>query len=208
MWLRKLSAGRIFSVDDVDPVPVVIVFGAQVKQGGPGSFLTGRLAATADLVRSGKADVVLASGDRNGESGDEIAAMTTYLVNKGVPRAQIVGDGLGLRTLDTGLRASRTYGVRRALVVSQAFHLPRVVALCTHAGLDVSGVIAECDCRRRILQKNLAREVLLARPKAVLDMVVGKRVTVSSPPDPAVRDALRNRSAVHAQAGGGDVSAP
>ena len=47
---------------------------------------------------------------------------------------------LGRDTYDSCVRAQRIFGVTRALVVSQAYHVPRAVAICRSVGLDVDGV--------------------------------------------------------------------
>ena len=103
--VRVAAGDRIRTVADAPELPVAIVLGAQVRDGWPMGFLRGRLDTTAELVHAGRTRVVLASGNGNGESGDEIAAMTEYLVSVGVDRARIVGEPLGLRTFDTCSRA-------------------------------------------------------------------------------------------------------
>jgi len=58
------------------------------------------------LVRSGRARVVLVSGDGNGASGDEPAAMTAYLTGRlGVDPWRVVGDPFELDTYDSCSRA-------------------------------------------------------------------------------------------------------
>jgi vancomycin permeability regulator SanA len=76
------------------------------------------------------------------------------------------------------------YGVRRALLVSQRFHLPRAVTLCRSMGIDADGVAARCDgCLDTTLAKNRAREMPAAW-KAVLDRVRNRPPAVASPPAP------------------------
>ncbi|MFD1812099.1 SanA/YdcF family protein [Rhodococcus gannanensis] len=184
------AAGRVHEVDDAPDAPVVIVLGAKVRGGAPMPMLAGRLDVGAELVRTGKARAVLVSGDANGTSGDEIAAMTDYLVDKGVDRDLIVGDGYGLDTYDTCVRAAQTYGVTRALIVSQEPHVSRAVALCEHAGIDAHGVRGYChDCRSITVARNTARE-WLARPKAVLDMFSNRPPKVETAPTDALERAL------------------
>jgi vancomycin permeability regulator SanA len=171
--------------------PVVVVFGAELAPGGqrPKPFLAGRLDVAAELFRAGKVRAVLVSGDAAGTSGDEVAVMTRYLVERGVPAGRIVADPHGLDTYDTCARAADVYGIRRALLVSQSFHLPRAVALCRHLGIDADGVDARCDtCRDATLRKNTARE-LGANVKAVWDALTGRQPAVQSPPDPSVTNA-------------------
>lgn len=187
----RLAAGdRIRAVADAPVLPVAIVLGAQVRDGWPMGFLRGRLDTTADLIHSGRARVVLASGNGSGESGDEIAAMTDYLVGVGVDRRRIVGDPLGLRTFDTCYRARHTFGVTQAFVVTQGFHAVRTVALARKVGLDVIGVPSECETTRVGYLRNAGREYLFARPLAVVVLLTRTRPTVDSAPDPAVADAL------------------
>ena len=190
VWIRVAAAGRIYDAEDAPEWPVVVVLGAQVENTWPMAFLAGRLDTAAKLVHAGKAKVVLVSGNGSGQSGDEITAMTEYLVSKGIDRTKIVGDPLGLRTYDTFARAVGVFGIDRTLVVSQGFHVPRAIALCREVGLDAIGVNGGCDCSARSLARNRAREWLLARPKAVLDILFLDSPTVTSPPSDAVTLAL------------------
>ncbi|MGU3434009.1 SanA/YdcF family protein [Actinomycetes bacterium M1A6_2h] len=172
-WVAHLSSGRIHDVADAPAAPTVIVLGSQVRDGKPMKFLQGRLDAAIDLVRDGRAQNVLVSGDGNGASGNEIAAMTDYLVAAGIARDVITGDPHGVDTYDTCARAATTYGVTHALIVTQGLHVSRAVALCREKGIDVDGVDASCDCNRLALARNYARE-WLARPKVVLDLLSGR----------------------------------
>ncbi|MFF0816262.1 vancomycin high temperature exclusion protein [Rhodococcus sp. NPDC003318] len=190
--VASAAAGRVHDVADAPEAPVVIVLGAKVRDGAPMSFLAGRLDVGAELVRTGKAGAVLVSGDANGTSGNEIAAMTQYLVDRGIDRDLIVGDDYGLDTYDTCVRAARTFGVRRALIVSQDPHVTRAVALCRHAGIDADGVRGDCDCRTITIARNTARE-WLARPKAVLDMLSDRAPKVQTPPTDALERVLASR---------------
>ncbi|TCO52592.1 DUF218 domain-containing protein [Actinocrispum wychmicini] len=133
-WAYIASGGHRYDVADAPNAPVVIVFGAKIQADQPLPFLAGRLDVTADLVKQGKAAAVLVSGDENGSSGNETRAMSAYLVGKGVDPAKIVVDPHGVDTYDTCARAMRVYGVSRALLVTQSYHLPRAVTLCRTLG--------------------------------------------------------------------------
>lgn len=191
LWTRAASHNHLHSVADAPHAPVVIVFGAQLVDGRPRPFLAGRLTITAELVRRGHATAVLVSGDADGSSGNETAAMTRYLTERGVAARRIVADPYGRDTYDTCVRAARVYQIDRALLVTQSFHLPRAVALCRQAGIDADGVAARCDdCRRVTLLRNRVRETF-ACGKAVIDTARGRPPAVDSPPDRAIADALR-----------------
>lgn len=187
-WIAVVSFGRVNDVADAPESPVVIVLGSQVRDGKPMKYLSGRLDAAIAVLKSGRAQAVLVSGDANGQSGNEIAAMTNYLVDAGIDPAKIVGDDYGLDTYDSCHRASTTFGVTEALVVSQGLHVSRAVALCRDAGIDAQGVDAECDCNRLALARNFGRE-WLARPKAILDLWSGREPAVVTEPTNALTTA-------------------
>lgn len=85
-----LSYGKVHDVADTEPRDVAIVLGAQVLPSGtPSAYLRGRLDVAADLYRSGKAKVILVSGDHRETHYNEPKVMKTYLVSKGVPAARI-----------------------------------------------------------------------------------------------------------------------
>ena len=124
-----LSAGRIHDVADTEPRDVAIVLGAQVLPSGtPSPYLRGRLDVAADLYRSGKAKVILVSGDNREAHYNEPKVMKKYLVSKGIPEAKIVEDLAGLDTYDTCVRARRIFGVNQAIMVTQDYHEIRTVA--------------------------------------------------------------------------------
>jgi vancomycin permeability regulator SanA len=207
-WTRMAASGHIYGetdlsggsggsggsgVDGAAPTAdVVLVLGAQVAPGGgqPMPFLRSRLDTAAHLVREGRAKVILVSGDSRGDSGNETAVMVSYLTGVGIEPGRIVADPYGLDTYDSCVRAAEVYGVTRALVVTQSFHLARAVALCRHAGMDADGIGARCDgCRTVTLVRNWGRDYF-ACSKAALDVLGGSRPAVESSANNAVTEAL------------------
>ncbi|MEU7850168.1 ElyC/SanA/YdcF family protein [Micromonospora parva] len=194
LWTTLAARGHVYAAAAAPTADVVIVLGTEVAadRQRPGDRLAGRLDTAAELVTSGRATVVLVSGDGGGASGDEPAVMTTYLSERGVDRRRVVADPFGLDTYDTCARAREVYGVERALIVTQSYHLSRAVTLCRHLGLDVDGVTARCDgCGTALLAEKSVRDYF-ASGKAAWDAVRSRPPAVSSPADPAVQNALRN----------------
>jgi len=140
IWTRVASAPYRHAAQDVPEAPVALVLGAGLRGGKPTPFLAGRLDVAADLYRRGKVKVLLVSGDNSRREYDEPGAMRAYLIDRGIPSRVIVADYAGLDTWDSCTRAKRVFGVSRATVVTQRFHLPRAVALCREAGLEAFGV--------------------------------------------------------------------
>lgn len=192
IWTTAAAVGHIQDVAGAPAADVVIVLGTTVGAGGqPEARLAGRLRTAADLVTAGRARVVLVSGDGGGESGDEPAAMTAYLTGRlGVNPARVVADPDGLDTYDSCIRARDVYGVRRALIVTQSYHLSRAVTLCRSLGVDVDGVPARCDgCGTALLAEKSVRDYF-ASGKAAWDAVRRRPPAVTSPPSPAIQAAL------------------
>nr|CEL14805.1 integral membrane protein [Kibdelosporangium sp. MJ126-NF4]CTQ96566.1 integral membrane protein [Kibdelosporangium sp. MJ126-NF4] len=191
-WSYIASGGHRFEAAEAPEAPVAIVFGAKLANGRPMPFLAGRLDVTVELVKAGKVKAVLVSGDAGGTSGNETKAMTEYLAGQGVDPKLVVIDPSGLDTFDTCARAARVYGVDRALLVTQPYHLPRAVALCRSLGIQADGVEATCDCTTASLVKNRLRE-WLATVGAVPEAVWGRDPAVLSTPDSSVRDLIAAR---------------
>ena len=191
-WTVLAAAGHRHDVADAPAADVVLVLGTTVAPDGqPENRLAGRLTTAAELVTTGRARVVLVSGDGGGDSGDETAAMTSYLTGTlGVDPTRVVADPSGLDTYDSCSRARDVYGVRKALVVTQAYHLSRAVALCRTLGIDTEGVAARCDgCGTALLAEKSARDYF-ASVKAAWDAITRRAPLITSPPSPAVTDAL------------------
>lgn len=123
--------------------PVAIVPGASVhRDGSPSPQLADRLSTALGLARAGRVQRILVSGARNG-AYDEAGPMRHWLTQHGLHPSAVLDDHAGFRTLDTMERAARVYDVRKAVVCTQSFHLPRAVFLARRAGIDAVGLAAD-----------------------------------------------------------------
>lgn len=141
IWVRADASAHEYSTADAPNAPVALVLGAGLKADGtPSPYLQDRLDDALALYRGGKVTALLVSGDNGTATHDEPTAMMDYLVAHGVPAAQVVRDYAGFDTYDSCVRAKKIFGVTKALVVTQTYHLPRAVFLCRQAGIDATGV--------------------------------------------------------------------
>jgi vancomycin permeability regulator SanA len=171
-------------------VPVGLVFGAGVVDGKPTPMLLERLKLGAELYRRGKVKVLLVTGDNSRKDYDEPSAMRDILVAEGVPQTRIVLDYAGFDTWDSCARAKRIFGVDRAIVVTQNFHLPRAMTLCRAAGIETWGV--GDDSTRYAAPATIAlylREVPAA-VKATYTLAVRPQPYFLGPREPGIRRAL------------------
>lgn len=139
-FVRTDGGARVRSVADVPAEPVGIVFGAGVVGDSPSPYLASRLDVALALWRAHKIKVFLVTGDNSVPDYNEPRAMRDYLEAHGVPADLIVLDYAGFDTWESCARAKQIFGVDHAVVVSQAFHVPRAVYLCRAAGIDAYGV--------------------------------------------------------------------
>ncbi|MYS06652.1 hypothetical protein GTW71_09435 [Streptomyces sp. SID6041] len=139
-WMHTAAAGKLRTTADVPARDVAVVFGAGLWKGRPTPYLAHRLDAAAELYRTGKVRVLLVTGDNSRTAYDEPSAMRAYLTGRGVPDGRIVSDYAGFDTWDSCVRARKVFGVDRAVLVTQDFHIKRAVALCGRAGVDAYGV--------------------------------------------------------------------
>jgi SanA protein len=124
--------------------PVAIVFGAGIRSdGGLSPMLRDRMDTAMDLYRAGLVRKLLVSGDNRFVNYDEPGRMYDYAVARGLPPEDVVRDYAGRRTYDTCYRASAIFGVSRAILVTQRFHLPRAIFTCRNLGVDAIGFSAD-----------------------------------------------------------------
>ncbi|MYU34573.1 hypothetical protein GTW52_15885 [Streptomyces sp. SID8358] len=187
-WLHTTADARVRSTADAPARQVAVVFGAGLWQGRPSPYLAHRLDAAAELYRSGKVKVLLVTGDNSRVEYDEPDAMRTYLTAHGVPDGRIVSDYAGFDTWDSCVRAKKIFGVDRAVLVSQGFHIRRAVALCRSAGIDAYGVGVDA-VHDATWYYGGAREVFAAG-KALLDVVFEPDPRFLGPRETGVTEAL------------------
>ena len=160
----------ILLIGEVDHAPVAIVLGAKVKADGePSDILRDRLLTAIDLYRAGSIDKILVSGDDGQVEYDEVNAMRLYLLAADVDPDDIFLDHAGFDTYDSMARANKVFGITKAIVVTQKYHLPRALYLADAFGIEAQGVVADRQTYLGILRYQ-ARE-LLADTKAVIDVI-------------------------------------
>ena len=143
-WVNWRYAAKIYTVESVPHQRVAVVFGARVYSDGRlSAMLRDRVDTAIDLYRQGKVDKLLLSGDNSLPEYNEPGDMMAYAIAQGVDPAAIQPDYGGRRTYDSCYRAAHIFRVEDAILVTQAFHLPRALLLCSALGMEVSGVAAD-----------------------------------------------------------------
>ncbi len=169
------AAPRTFRMEDVPQTRVAIVFGAGLlRDGSAGPVLSDRVETAVKLYQTGRVNKLLMSGDNSFVEYNEPEAMRQYALERGVPNEDIILDYAGRRTYDTCYRAKHIFQVDSAILVTQAFHMPRALFLCNWFDVESTGVEAN---NRYFLKRSRiywnTRE-LFANFQAVWDVMIAK----------------------------------
>ena len=172
--IARQSAPHLYN--DIKKVPAkkaALVLGTSKYMigGGKNYFYTYRIRAVAELFRAGKVKAIVVSGDNSTKYYNETSKMKKDLVKAGVPSRYITLDPLGVRTLDSVVRAEAIFDLKDYIIVSQKFHLERALFIAKAKGQKVIGFIAKDIPGTMTAYRMKAREYL-AGAKAFLDVYI------------------------------------
>jgi SanA protein len=174
--LRAFSAwqarGLIYTLDNVPPRPVAMVFGARVLGSGRlSAMLADRVRMGVELYQSGKVRAILMTGDNSVDTYNEPEAMRQYALELGVPDDAIVLDYAGFRTYDSCYRARDIFQVDEAILVTQDFHLDRALLVCNQLGINSVGVAADVMRPTGYSRNSLFSSIVREFPATALSVV-------------------------------------
>ncbi len=129
---------------------VGIVFGTShwTRSGVRNPYFDARMSASARLLRLGRVDHLLLSGDNRTRFYNEPVTMWRDLRGRQVADADMTLDYAGFSTFDTLVRARDVFGVEEAVLITQAWHLPRALYIADAVGLEVTGCAVPSPSRR------------------------------------------------------------
>ncbi len=139
------SAPRMRSLEDSlgeKGYDCILVLGCGVWGETPTPLLSDRLDAAIALYQAGVAPKLLMSGDHGREDYNEVAVMRQYALDEGVPSEDIFLDHAGFSTYETMVRAKKVFGVEKAVVVTQKYHLYRALYDAAAFGIEAKGTVA------------------------------------------------------------------
>lgn len=167
LWINALvkrtSSHYIISpqqASELGAVDCVIVLGCLVKSDGvPSDMLSDRLSRGVELYELGVSEKLLMSGDHGREEYDEVNAMKSFAVDKGVDAEDVFMDHAGFSTYESMYRAKEVFGAERVVIVTQGYHLYRAVYIARSLGLEAYGVASDLRSYRGQSMRDL-REIL------------------------------------------------
>ncbi|MDQ6603569.1 MAG: YdcF family protein [Chloroflexota bacterium] len=136
--LIKRQAGR----DEARPADAIVVLGAAQWDGKPSPVLQARLDHAFDLYAAGLAPkVIVTGGVGTGDNYSEGEVARQYLLRKGVPTAAVLTENRGRSSYESMEGATllmQHNGWRRALLVSDPFHMYRLKRMATDLGVSAA----------------------------------------------------------------------
>jgi len=142
----KYSNKILNNIKAVSNFQAALVLGTSVlKNKKPSAILKERLNRAIELYKNKKITKILISGDNTKKYYDEVNVMKNYLLLKNIPSEDIFLDHNGIRTLDSIYRAKYIFNAKNLIVISQKFHLPRVLYLADVFHLKAIGYNADSE---------------------------------------------------------------
>lgn len=173
-YVERSTRSKVFnSIEALPASHTVIILGASVHSDGKLSpVLQDRVDTGFRIYKQGKAKRFLLSGDNREKDYDEVSAMRSYLLKKNVPSSHISTDPAGLNTYESMKRSSAEFQIPSAIVVTQAFHLPRTLFIANNLGLNYTGYPA--DAKKYQTETSLIFREKLANFKAIYELFIRK----------------------------------
>ena len=166
IYMVSSSSKMMYAPESISNLPqntdCIIVLGAGLKKDGtPNHMLRDRLDLAIKLHNDGICEKLLLTGDHGSESYDEVNAMKDYVLSKGIDKSAVYLDHAGFSTYDSMYRAKNIFGVDKAVVVTQKYHLYRSLYIGNGLGMEVCGVNSDpytyIGQTRRNIREFLAR---------------------------------------------------
>lgn len=132
-----LSAEDAAELENVD---CILILGAGVHGTTLSDMLADRVNTGIELYKSGASPKILMSGDHGRENYDEVNAMKSYAIEKGVPSENIFMDHAGFSTYESMYRARDIFKAEKIIIITQEYHLYRAIYIARYLGLEAWGV--------------------------------------------------------------------
>lgn len=133
------------------PRPVIVLGNYPVDASAPADPQTARCLKAYELFSEGKGDVIVVSGGHTRGHISEARMMKIALVAYGVPESSIVEEDRSGTTVENSIFAKKIFEEKgwrkKAILVSQSYHLPRAKAVFQSDGFEIKNVVASVSSK-------------------------------------------------------------
>jgi len=148
LWILDKTQARIeHEVPLCTVQPVGLVFGTAqwLRKGGPNPYYQARMETAAELLRLGRVQHLLLSGDNRTRYYNEPISMWRSLRYRNVDDSHMTLDYAGFSTFDSVVRAKEIFGAERLMLISQDWHLSRALFIADALGIEATGCAVPDD---------------------------------------------------------------
>lgn len=177
-----LSSSETAEIKDLKAQCAIVLGAGIINNTTPSPILKNRLDTGIMLYKKGLVDKILLSGDNGTVEHNELHVMLLYTKNAGVPSEDIFCDHAGFSTYETFCRAKTVFKVKRAVVVTQTYHLTRALYDAEKKGIKCLGVASDQKTYSGQTMRDI-REVA-ARTKDFIDCARNAAPTYGGDPIP------------------------
>jgi len=174
--VETVSNGRMYS--DLAQIPhnhvgILLGTGKYLAGGYLNPYYQYRIDAATELIKAGKVEYLVISGDNSRKEYNEPEMMRSDLIVAGVDSTRIFLDFAGFRTFDSMIRLKDIFSQDSVTVISQEFHNQRALFIASKEGIAAVGynardVSSKAGFRTQIREK-------LARVKVFADYLFGTK---------------------------------
>jgi vancomycin permeability regulator SanA len=145
-YVKRFVKDRVISPEEasrLDPDCILILGAGVLDNSRPSDMLEDRLLQGISLYHEGASDRLLMSGDHGRKDYDEVNIMKKFAMERGVPSEHIFMDHAGFSTYESLYRARDIFLVKRAIIVTQKYHLSRALYVAERLGIEAYGVASD-----------------------------------------------------------------
>ena len=171
--VEKTTSKIIYSsIDSLPKNKVGLLLGTNkyLKNGNLNLYYKYRIEAAARLIKTGKIQYVIVSGDNRVKNYNEPVQMRNDLIKKGVAKNRIILDYAGFRTLDSVVRSKEIFGQTNITIISQPFHNKRALFIARNKNINAIAFNARAIKGKYGIKVQI-RE-LFARVKLMIDLYI------------------------------------
>lgn len=137
---------------DIEDLPMdcdtVIILGAGVRaDGNPCDLLADRLDTGAKVYVMRICKTILLTGDNSGESYNELAVMKKWIMKNytrtNIKEEDLLVDNCGFCTYDSMKMAKNIFNIKKAIISTNEYHLPRAIFIARSFGIEAYGIASD-----------------------------------------------------------------
>lgn len=137
------QSGNILTVDNISSVgdvEYIMVLGCGIRGEEPSDMLEDRLLRALEVAEKIPDVKLILSGNNAGPEYNEVGVMKNFCISKGFDENKIICDDNGFSTGASVTNMKKVYGVEKAVIVTQKYHLYRALHIASQYDIEAYGV--------------------------------------------------------------------